>query len=93
MMRMRLLRSAHFCEKHQACLNGLSQADFVREQGALGERRIECEECGINLVRVKIDLGTRNRTCELFQAVGWAAFGQLVGKIFCVIGRDHLGKR
>jgi len=68
------------CQK-QAGLDRLSETDLVGEDRALGERALEREERGLDLVRVQVHLRIGEHRGELLDAVGGAAARQLVGKI------------
>ena len=85
MTRMRRLRSAHFWDSTRPGLDGLAKTDLVRQESTLGQRRVECEECGVNLMRVEVHLGTRHRTGELLRAVRRVALRQLVGEVLCLV--------
>ena len=79
-----------FCpslRQHQPGLDGFAQTHFIRKQCAFGQRRVKRKQCGIHLMRIQIDLRTGNRAGKLFDAIGRAPFGQLVGKVFCMVRR------
>ena len=50
-----------FLREDQARLDGLAETDLVGQQRALGERRLEGEQGGIDLMGIQIDLGARRR--------------------------------
>jgi hypothetical protein len=74
-----------FLGHDQACLDGFSQAHFVRQNGAFGQWGLERKEGGLDLMRVQVDLCIHQCTSELLKAIGSAALGQLVGEIFGVV--------
>jgi hypothetical protein len=43
--------------KHDTCLNSLPETDLIRENRAFRKRRLERKQRGLDLMRVKIDLG------------------------------------
>jgi hypothetical protein len=80
-----------FLRNHQPGFDGFAQADFVSEERSFGKRGVECEKRRVHLMRIQIDLSAGHGTGELFDAVGRAAFGQLVCEIFgVVVGQGHV---
>ena len=74
-----------FLGQHESRFNGLSQTNLIRKQRALRQRGLECEESGIDLVGIQIDLCIRERRRELLDAIGRAAARELVGEVLGVV--------
>ena len=64
-----------FLREDQARLDGLAQANFVRQQRTPRQRGAEGEQRGFDLVGVQIDLGVNERAGELLDAIGRASLG------------------
>ena len=71
--------------EHEPGFDGLAEADFVGQQRALRERRLEGEERRVDLMRIQVDLRARDRARELLDAVGREASRQLVGEVLGVV--------
>lgn len=68
-----------------ARFDSLPQPDFVGQDGAFRQRRLEREQRRIHLVGIQVHLRINQCAGELLQAVRRTAFGQLVGEVFRVI--------
>ena len=74
-----------FLRQHQPCFDGLAEAYLVCEQCAFRERRTKCEQRGINLVGIQVDLCVGERRGELLDAIGRTAARQFVREVLGVI--------
>ena len=66
-------------------LDGLAQADLVRQEGAAGQRRAERKERRVDLMGVQIDRRVHERRAEFLQAVRGAPPPQQVGVVLSVV--------
>ena len=71
----------------QPRFDGFAKPYFVGEYHALGERRAQCKECCLDLVRVEVDLGIEKRHRQAVKPFGCMA-GQIPGKVFGMIRCD-----
>jgi hypothetical protein len=68
--------------------DGLTKANLVGEDRALGQRRTEGKEGGFNLMRIQVNLRVRECGREFVHIVRARPFRQLMGKELGVIGRQ-----
>jgi len=87
-----LLALGPLLRQDEACLDGLAKADFIGEQHALGQRRIEGEQGGVNLVGVQVNLSARDRTGEALIAPGGETAGQAIGWLWATISAAALSR-
>ncbi len=78
--------------QHQARLDGLSEPDFVGEQHATRQRRLEGEQRRVDLVRVQVDLRIDQGAGQPVVTVRRAASRQFVRVVLRVVGRQRLGE-
>jgi len=71
--------------KHKPGFDGLAQSHFVGQQSASGKRGFEGKQCGIDLMRIKINLCIDKRGSNFLGAVRRESAGQFVGYKFCLI--------
>lgn len=69
----------------QARLDGLAQADLIRQQRPLRQGRIKGKQGSFDLMRIEVYLGIDQCPGEPLRAVGGAPFGQLVSEVFGVV--------
>jgi len=76
--------------ENDAGLDGLAQPDFVGQEHALRQRRLQGKQRGLDLVGVQVDGSVEERHGQAIHAVGRPA-GQVIGEIAGVMGRlPHL---
>ena len=74
----------------QTSFNRLSKPDFICQQRTLGEWGCKSEKRRIDLMWVKVDLGSSDSAGNPLGAVGGAPSSEIVGKIFgLIIRRSH----
>ena len=78
-----------FLGKDEARFDGFSKTDFIGENGALGQRRLERKERGLNLVRVEIDLRVEQCSRQFFGVGNRMAPAEFMGEEFCVVVSYH----
>ena len=86
-----LVRKQQFRED-QSGFDGLPQTDFVREHGAARERRAECEESRLHLVRVQVHGRVAQRLRQLLRVVGGDALRR-ASRPTAGVGRDGSADR
>jgi hypothetical protein len=74
--------------EQQPSLDSFPEPHFVRQDRAARERIAKGKESCLDLVGVEVNLRIRKHRGELFHAVGGAAPGEIVGKVFGVKGGD-----
>lgn len=55
--------------QEDACFNRLAQPHFICKDRSFGERRAECEECGLNLVGIKSHLSVGEGAGQLLDRI------------------------
>ena len=89
MMRMRRSPFGPFLREDQPGLDGLSEADLIGKDRALGQRRLESEKRRFDLVRIEIDLRIKQGASELSGIGNGMPPAQLVRKKLGVVFGCH----
>ena len=74
----------------QCGLDGLPEADLVREDDALRQRRTQGEQGGVHLMWIEVHAGVGDRTRQVLDRVRRALHRQRVCPILCVVRRGHV---
>ncbi len=70
-----------FLRDQQTGFDGLSETDFIGQDGAFGQRIAGREQRRVDLMWVQIDLRIQQRTGHAIHRIGCGAAGQLVSKV------------
>ena len=84
MSRTRRLRSAQLGDDDGG-FDGFAEADFIGEDDAFRERRLDGEQGGIDLVGVEVHLGGGEGCRQALDSAAGAALGQEGGPVLAVI--------
>lgn len=72
--------------EEDAGLDGFSEANFVRENGTVGEGGFEGKKGGLDLVRVEVDFGIGKRSGDFFKTSCGTTSREFVAEVFGLVG-------
>ncbi len=71
-----------FLGEYEPGLDGFPQSHFIRQQRTFGKWRLECEQGGIHLMRIQINLRPCHGPSQFLKTVRRTPLRQFIGKIF-----------